>query len=1057
MTRVTACAALALVLATAAGAAPASGPAGGEELTAAAAWSTSGSPGVVATVAATHGPAGGEALRLAFDFQGHGGWAVVRRAWPIDLPANYEIRFWARLEGGGNDLEVKLLDPGGENVWWRRYPAAAADSPSGEWRELVIPKRRVEFAWGPRGGGVLERLGAIELAVVARAGGRGTLEIAGLRLDPLAPPPPWPPRVRATASAGEESAPLAVDGQAATAWRAPAPRADLVLDLGARFDFGGLVLDWMGPDFATDYAVDVQDDAAGPWRSLREVSGGNGGRDWLALPETTARRVRLRLLRSASGHGFALAEAAVRPLEFAATRNAFLAAVAADLPRGAFPRPWPGEQGYWTIAARDGDGLQALLSEDGAIEPWAGGPSIEPFLRVDGKLWTWADVETEPSLAEGDLPIPSLRWRGAPVELVVTALADGPPPQLRARYVVRNTAAVAHEVELLLGLRPLQVNPPTQFLNRPGGAAEIERIVPDRDVVRLEPGGGLRPIPWPDRVAATAFDGGEIGERLTRGELPAAPSAADAQRLASGVLAYRWQLAPGEERDVELVAALGGGPAPRPAAAFDRRLQAVSAGWRAALGTARFTLPGDGQRLARLATTALGHILELRAGAALHPGARSYARSWIRDGALMSAALLRFGRADAARDYLRWYATYLLPDGRVPCCVDERGADPVPENDSDGELLYLAGEYLRLTGDVATVRSLWPRLRRAAEHIDRLRAERRTAEYRSGAKRAFFGLLPESISHEGYSAHPEHSLWDDFWAVRGLKDAVELARALGETADAQRFARSRDELRADVRAAIERVIAERHIDYLPGSVELADFDPTSSTVALDPAGEEADLPELALRRTFARYLAEARARFAGPAPYLYTPYELRIVGALVRLGERSAAIEMLRHFVADLRPDGWNQWPEVVWSDRRTPRFLGDLPHAWVESDFLRAFTDLFAYRRELDETLVVAAGIPAEWLQNGGVAVEGLATAYGTLRYSLRAEAGVVRYRLGAGLRVPAGGLLLAGPRPPGRARATLCGRPVELGAQEELRVRSLPCEVAIEVSPTVGVGEAQ
>ena len=33
------------------------------------------------------------------------------------------------------------------------------------------------------------------------------------------------------------------------------------------------------------------------------------------------------------------------------------------------------------------------------------------------------------------------------------------------------------------------------------------------------------------------------------------------------------------------------------------------------------------------------------------------------------------------------------------------------------------------------------------------------------------GLVTESISHEGYSAKPVHSYWDDFWALRGLDDA----------------------------------------------------------------------------------------------------------------------------------------------------------------------------------------------------------------------------------------------------------------------------------------------
>src|SRR6185436_18719704 len=112
--------------------------------------------------------------------------------------------------------------------------------------------------------------------------------------------------------------------------------------------------------------------------------------------------------------------------------------------------------------------------------------------------------------------------------------------------------------------------------------------------------------------------------------------------------------------------------------------------------------------------------------------------------------------------FLRWFPLYQNKSGMVPCCVDARGADPVPENDSHGELIYLAASYLRYTGDRASVETVWPHVVKAADYIDVLRRQRRTDEYRTGEKRLYFGLLPESISHEGYSSRPVHSYWDDF-------------------------------------------------------------------------------------------------------------------------------------------------------------------------------------------------------------------------------------------------------------------------------------------------------
>ncbi|MBK7367766.1 MAG: hypothetical protein IPJ04_07570 [Candidatus Eisenbacteria bacterium] len=107
-------------------------------------------------------------------------------------------------------------------------------------------------------------------------------------------------------------------------------------------------------------------------------------------------------------------------------------------------------------------------------------------------------------------------------------------------------------------------------------------------------------------------------------------------------------------------------------------------------------------------------MLVNRDGPAIQHGTRSYARSWIRDGSLTSSALLRLGETGAVRDFLRWFAPNQYANGKVPCCVDHRGADPVPEHDSHGELIYLITEFYRYTGDRAFADSLWPHVVAAA-------------------------------------------------------------------------------------------------------------------------------------------------------------------------------------------------------------------------------------------------------------------------------------------------------------------------------------------------------
>jgi len=84
-----------------------------------------------------------------------------------------------------------------------------------------------------------------------------------------------------------------------------------------------------------------------------------------------------------------------------------------------------------------------------------------------------------------------------------------------------------------------------------------------------------------------------------------------------------------------------------------------------------------------------------------------------------------------------------------------------------------------------------------------------------------------------------------------------------------------------------------------------------------------------------------------------------------------------------------NQWAEVVGRDPREPRFVGDMPHAWIASDYVRSALDLFAYDRAADRSVVVAAGVQPDWLAGEGIAIRDLRTPYGRFGYTLKATHG--------------------------------------------------------------------
>jgi hypothetical protein len=938
-------------------------------------WAADASTDVSSAISAVDGH-DGRAMRLTYDFNGRSGYAFAARAIDLDVPENYEISFWLRGEMAPNTLEIKFVDASGDNVHWRQIRGFQA-TPG--WTRYTIKKRQITRAWGPNPDHTFRGAERMEFVVTAGEGGAGWIEVDQLELRELPPEPSVPPRPLASATSedGLNVAARAVDDDPATAWRsAGVGEQGLTLDLGYEREFGGVTLRWAEKAAATAYRLQASPDGQS-WRDLATVSDGDGGTDWLRTPEASARWLRLELRSPVPATGgdrpvgaYALNSLEIEPLSFGESPTAFIRAVAGESRRGLYPRGFHGEQPYWTLVGVDGGGESGLIGEDGAIEMRRGGPSIEPFVLDNGRLVTWADVNVGQSLQDGDLPIPTVTWTSDDWTLAITAFAEGTPEQaqLYGQYVLTNTSNRPRTLTLALMARPFQVNGPSQFLAIPGGVGPIEQIDWNGSTLVLNDAIRISSLAAPDGLVTSRFAAGADPQSLLANADRARDPAeryvdSDSSALMSGALMYDVTLQPGETRTFGLVTRLAG-PTPdlAPVADVAGTLAAargrVAAGWREKLDRFDLTLPDSQQQIEDVMRASLAHMLMSRQGPILQPGTRSYNRSWIRDGAMMAEGLNRLGHADLSADYLSWYAPFVFDNGKVPCCVDFRGADPVPENDSHGEFVFLAAEAYRYTGDEALLREVWPQVQSAIAYLDSLRASTRTAAFEAADQRHLYGLLPPSISHEGYSDRPAWSNWDNFWGLLGYRDAAFIADALGDTAAAARIRASEAEFKADVMASIAATARVHGIDWIAGAADRGDFDATSTTIGLSPAGLIDDLPQDLLARTFDKWWENFTSRQENRQAWKdYTPYELRNVGALVRLGRRGEALRALDFYFADMRPRAWNGWAEVVGRDEREPRFIGDMPHAWISSDYIRSTLDLLVYERDRDHALVLAAG----------------------------------------------------------------------------------------------------
>jgi hypothetical protein len=666
---------------------------------------------------------------------------------------------------------------------------------------------------------------------------------------------------------------------------------------------------------------------------------------------------------------------------------------------------------------------------------------------------TWNDVERTQSLEEGYLPIPTVAWKHDAVGLRVTTFASGDAGAslLYARYKVDNPSGRRQKGRLLLAVRPFQVLPTWQELNMVGGVSPIREVRYDAGVVRVNRSKAVVLLTPPTAFGAASSEEVGAAEALREGRLPAANEVTDPAGFAAGVLSWDFDLAPGETKEVVLavpfhepyVEALASATTERTARSLVNAEQAAARRrWQTLLSRVEIDIPAAPE-IVRTAKSTLAYTLINRDGPAIQPGSRTYARSWIRDGAVTSAALLQMGFPAEVRDFIRWYATFQFPDGKVPCCIDRRGPDAVPEHDSNGQFVWLVGEYYRYTRDVGLVADLWPSVAAAVDYMAELRGKRTTDAYRVPENTAYFGLLPESISHEGYSSHPVHAYWDQFWALAGLRAAPLLANVVGDVDRVAAYGELRDAFATDLTASLPRAMAMHNIDFVPGSVELGDFDPSSTAVMVNLLGDEPSLRP-ALDRTYARYLDEIAGRRAGTRGWeAYSPYELRNVEALTLLGRTLEAHALLDWLMADRRPLAWNQWAEISWRDPKSPSFIGDMPHTWVGCIFVHALRTMLVHERAADRAIVVGAGVRPDWLARG-VSARRLPTKSGVLSFTMRADGpDAVRVRIAGDLAVPSGGLVVTSPGDRPLRRVTVDGRAVAEFTAGAVTIDRVPADV--------------
>jgi hypothetical protein len=824
----------------------------------------------------------------------------------------------------------------------------------------------------------------------------------------------------------EYSADKAIDGSMSTRWSSRFSDPQWIsIDMSMTETISRVVLYWEAA-YGKNYQIHVSEDGE-TWYTAFITDTGDGLTDVITFDPVSVRHVRMYGILRGTEWGYSLWEFEVYATEEPAgplpprfdeceqvlpilkeegdPLDYYTLKAQQCSPQGHYPRWFYDQLGYWTVVGSPGSEQETQFSDDGTIGFLHRAPhtttvtkgfSLMPYLTIEGELITAFDTETTThSLEGGYLPFPEVKWYTGGMEFsqkVFPYEADEGDSHNYIWYALRNKGSNRVSGQLYLTIRPFQVTPRWMY----GGLVAIESIeVEGGNRFKVNGNNGFSAITAPDDFGAVAYKDGEIMDFIEKGQVPTQTSVTSTT-YASAALEYTYSLEPGAEKDLMFAIPMDQGidesGLPSSSTEVLGAFNESKAMWKGILDRVEIDIPD--QDIVNTLKSNIAYIIAQKDSRALQPGSDNYDRSWMRDGAVMGAALLRTGYFTKVKDYLGWVASFQGEDGLIPPIIHSEGYvdDRFNEWDSQGEFIFLVSDYYKFTKDREFLEQVFPSVVTACTFLETLRKQRLTPEYENTR---FYGILPPSICHEGYQEGGMHCYWDDFWALEGWQEARKMAGILGRNDPIPWIDNEEKDFRKCLVDSITRTMGGLGIEYIPGSADAGDFDAAATAVSVWPTEqtgllEEGDL-SYALENTLDKYYQEIfLPRLEQGLQFGYTPYEMRTATAYLMLGQKDKTLKMLNFILQDRRPLEWNHWGEVVYPGYREPGYVGDMPHSWIGAIYVNLIRSLFVY--EKDAELIFGDGIDEKWLeQQKQIRIDNFPTYYGNIGYTLSKRGNVL------------------------------------------------------------------
>ncbi len=637
----------------------------------------------------------------------------------------------------------------------------------------------------------------------------------------------------------------------------------------------------------------------------------------------------------------------------------------------------------WTMTGRESGMSEALMSEDGTIQPGNRTPCVSFAVEYRGKAFYPAPGKARLRLYSGGglpvCPIPVCRWGkigDLQVESSHMVLAGSPGPDSEtvglATLTVRNEGRKESKIEAALFVRPFSVK---------GKLRPIKTIEFKGNILYVNGYPFLKSMEKPSRIHAIEFIGRDVSEALLGKELPERSALRSEIGLGQCAFIFDMSIPPLGQKTLYFLLPInplefnGRFPGKED---FPRLVANTLEWWADRVTKVRFRLPDP--ELYRCYQASAGYILVGKDGPQLHPGPLAYDSFWYRDSAYMLAALNRAGLAPACRDTVDAMASYQLEDGMFPPIVNSKGK-PVAyhEWDSQGQALFSFVDHYFFTRDLEWLKGKMDVIRKGIGFLAKKRKERIGSKWKGRPEE---GILPPSVSAEDLGSGSWHHFWDDFWAILGLREGAYALAKCGRMDESVRAIREAVDLFSAVNRSVERLIKTKGIHWIPNGPE--DLEGTSMARGTSPAVWPGDLyprDSVLIYKSFDEYWKRWIEPYGGG--YYHQgriwPYGMELALCYVMLGERDRAWEMLKWHMDHQTLKGVYAWGEQVRTEEKT--FLsGDMPHCWVAGDYMNLLRGMLLFEKASGK-LVIGAGIPRDWWAKG-FSVEDAPTRWGKITY---------------------------------------------------------------------------